>query len=182
MEFIKDYFKNRTLGFWLAFGGAALALVSSVAYLIVYLATAGDAIDRVFSPLTFAFMLAGSLTALAAERLGFKFGQLVPAALYAVAVAYHWMQSMYPMADAARGELLHDAGSPRGVKDRLTNDRMRLRAHRARGALSALPLLLIRIPRRWTLEKSDTTIFVATGHEKRAAGGGDTRGRARSGV
>lgn len=40
MEFIKDYFKNRTLGFWLAFGGAALALVSSVAYLIVYLATA----------------------------------------------------------------------------------------------------------------------------------------------
>lgn len=103
MEFIKDYFKNRTLGFWLAFGGAALALVSSVAYLIVYLATAGDAIDRVFSPLTFAFMLAGSLTALAAERLGFKFGQLVPAALYAVAVAYHWMQSMYPMADAATG-------------------------------------------------------------------------------
>ena len=103
MEFVKNYFKNRTLGFWLAFGAAVLAFVSSIVYIIVYLATAGSAIDRVFSPLTFAMMLVGSLTAVAAEQLGFWFGRLVPAAFYSVAVAYHFMQTMYTMADAITG-------------------------------------------------------------------------------
>ena len=103
MDFIKNYFKGRSLGFWLTFGAAALAFVSSIAYLIAYLATPGDAIDRVFSPLTFVMMLAGSLAAMAFEYFGFRFGRLVPAAMYAVAVAYHFMQSMYPFADAVTG-------------------------------------------------------------------------------
>ena len=103
MEFIKKYFRARSLGFWLAFGAAALALCTAFAYLIVYLATAGNAIDRVFSPLTFAMMLMGALTGIAAEYFDFKFGRLIPAAFYAVAVAIHWSETMYPIADAMTG-------------------------------------------------------------------------------
>ena len=103
MNFVRNYFKGRTLGFWLAFGGAALAFVTSIAYLVVYLATAGDAIDRVFSPLTFVCMFVGALIAAAAEYFDFKFGRLAPAALYSVAVAFHFMQTMYPLADAVTG-------------------------------------------------------------------------------
>ena len=49
-------FKNAKPGLWLSLAAAAIALVGAVAYLAIYMATAGDAVDRVFSWLTFGLM------------------------------------------------------------------------------------------------------------------------------
>ena len=62
-------FKNRKIGFWLAFAAAVIALVGGLAYLIVY--SAGkDAVtgeyDRVFNTLTLCMMLGGALISIAA--------------------------------------------------------------------------------------------------------------------
>ena len=57
--------KNKTIGFYIAFFSGAAAVVASVAYLAIYMATAAETVDRVFSWFTFGFMLAGGLIATA---------------------------------------------------------------------------------------------------------------------
>ncbi len=103
MMFIKNYFKDRKLGFYLSFGAGALAVISAIVYLIVYMATAGNQIDRVFSYLNFTLMLVGGLGAIALEYFGFKFGRILPVCCYSVAVASHYVESAYPLADALTG-------------------------------------------------------------------------------
>ncbi len=103
MTFIKNYFKDKSFGFYLSFGAGALAVFSAIAYVIVYTATAGSQIDRVFSVWNFALMLAGGLLAVVLEYFNFKFGRLIPVACYSVAVASHYVESAYPLADALTG-------------------------------------------------------------------------------
>lgn len=92
-------FKNKTLGFWLSFGAAAVAIVSSIVYVIIYMATAAETVDRVFSWMTFAFMLAGGVLGAAGELLNLKFAPLVSGACYSLALANHAVEFAYPLAD-----------------------------------------------------------------------------------
>ena len=45
-------FKNAKAGLWLSMAAAVLALVGAVVYVAVYMATAAEEVDRVFSWLT----------------------------------------------------------------------------------------------------------------------------------
>ena len=91
--------KNKTVGGDLAFFAAAAAAVSSVVYLILYQATAAETVDRVFSWLTFGFMLAGGLTGIAGELLHWGWVPLVSCGCMSVALANHVVEFAYPLAD-----------------------------------------------------------------------------------
>lgn len=91
--------KNKTVGGYLAFLAAAAAVVSSVVYLIIYQVTAAETVDRVFSWLTFGFLLAGGLTGIAGELLRWGWMPLVSCACLSVALANHAVEFAYPLAD-----------------------------------------------------------------------------------
>lgn len=91
--------KNKTVGGYLAFLAAAAAAVSSIVYLIIYQATAAETVDRVFSWVTFGFLLAGGLTGIAGELLRWGWMPLVSCACLSVALANHAVEFAYPLAD-----------------------------------------------------------------------------------
>ena len=100
---IKSLFSNRRPGFYLAFGASALAIVGVLAYLIVYFATAGDAVDRVFDWLTFGFMLCGGVIGILGETLRLRITPILAIACVGVGFAQHLVESAYPLADVLTG-------------------------------------------------------------------------------
>lgn len=100
---MKKLFKDRTRGFYLAFGTSAAALLGGVAYLVVYMATAGQTMDRVFSWLTLGMILVGAVVGVATEVLRFRFGAIIASVLFSVALANHLVESAYPLADVLTG-------------------------------------------------------------------------------
>ena len=100
---MKKLFKDRTRGFYLAFGTSAAALLGGVAYLVVYMATAGQTMDRVFSWLTLGMILVGADVGVATEVLRFRFGPIIASVLFSVALANHLVESAYPLADVLTG-------------------------------------------------------------------------------
>lgn len=100
---MKKLFKDRTSGFYLAFGVSAAALLGGVAYLAVYMITAGQTMDRVFSWLTLGMILGGAVIGVATEALRFRFGPIITSVLFSVAFANHLVESAYPLADALTG-------------------------------------------------------------------------------
>lgn len=91
--------KNKTIGFYIAFFSGAAAVVASIAYLAIYMATAAETVDRVFSWFTFGFMLAGGLIATAGELTGMKWIPLASCACFSLALANHAVEFAYPLAD-----------------------------------------------------------------------------------
>lgn len=91
--------KNKTIGFYIAFFSGAAAVVASVAYLAIYMATAAETVDRVFSWFTFGFMLAGGLIATAGELTRMKWIPLASCACFSLALANHAVEFAYPLAD-----------------------------------------------------------------------------------
>ena len=100
---MKKLFKDRTRGFYLAFGTSAAALLGGVAYLVVYMATAGQTMDRVFSWLTLGMMLGGAVTGIVTEALQVGFGPVLASILFSVGFANHLVESAYPLADVLTG-------------------------------------------------------------------------------
>lgn len=100
---MKKLFKDRTRGFYLAFGTSAAALLGGVAYLVVYMATAGQTMDRVFSWLTLGMILVGAVVGVATEVLRIRFGPIIASVLFSVALANHLVESAYPLADVLTG-------------------------------------------------------------------------------
>lgn len=100
---MKKHFENRKLGFYLSFGASAWAVLSAVAFVAVYMLTAGDSVDRVFNWMTFGFILAGGLAGIVTEVMGLRFGPLVSAACFGVGFANHLVESAYPLADVLTG-------------------------------------------------------------------------------
>ena len=95
--------ENRKLGFYLSFCAGALATIGAVAFVAVYMITAGNSVDRVFNWLTFGFLLAGGIVGAAAELLSLRFGPLVAVSLMGVGFANHLVESAYPLADVLTG-------------------------------------------------------------------------------
>ena len=91
--------KNKTIGFYIAFFSGAAAVVTSIAYLAIYMATAAETVDRVFSWFTFGFMLAGGLIATAGELTRMKWIPLASCACFSLALANHAVEFAYPLAD-----------------------------------------------------------------------------------
>ena len=91
--------KNKTMGFYIAFFSGAAAVVASIAYLAIYMATAAETVDRVFSWFTFGFMLAGGLIATAGELTRMKWIPLASCACFSLALANHAVEFAYPLAD-----------------------------------------------------------------------------------
>ena len=74
-------------------------MVASIAYLAIYMATAAETVDRVFSWFTFGFMLAGGLIATAGELTRMKWIPLASCACFSLALANHAVEFAYPLAD-----------------------------------------------------------------------------------
>ena len=91
--------KNKTIGFYIAFFSGAAAVVASIAYLAIYMVTAAETVDRVFSWFTFGFMLAGGLIATAGELTRMKWIPLASCACFSLALANHAVEFAYPLAD-----------------------------------------------------------------------------------
>ncbi len=100
---MKRTFQNAKPGLWLSLTAAMLALVGAAAYVIVYMATAGAAIDRVFSWLTFGLMLGGAAITLAGEGLRLSVTPILGGVCFSVALANHLVETAYPLADALTG-------------------------------------------------------------------------------
>lgn len=100
---MKKLFENRKLGFYLSFCGAVLAVIGAVAFVAVYMLTAGQSVDRVFNWLTFGFMLGGGTVGILTEAFRLGFGPLVTAACFGVGLAIHLVESAYPLADVLTG-------------------------------------------------------------------------------
>ena len=103
MKMFKEFFKDRSLGFFIALIGSCLAIIISIVYLISYLSISADKMDRVFSILTFLFTLLGGIVILVGELLRIEFISLAGPILIAVALAKHTVEAAYPIADIGTG-------------------------------------------------------------------------------
>lgn len=100
---MKRLAQDAKLGFWFSAAAALIALVGAVAYVIIYMASAGETVDRVFSWLTFGLMLGGAVITLAGEALRLPFTPILGGACFAVALANHLVETAYPLADVLTG-------------------------------------------------------------------------------
>ena len=74
-----------------------------MAYVIIYMAAAGETVDRVFSWLTLGLMLGGAAVTLAGEALKLPFTPILGGACFAVGLANHLVETAYPLADVLTG-------------------------------------------------------------------------------
>lgn len=99
---MKQIFANRKLGFYLTVLAACLAVLGSVAYLIVYASTADPVTgewDRVFKWPVFLLILGGGLVSIVGEILRLRFVPLLAASAYGIGLAMHAVEAAYPLAD-----------------------------------------------------------------------------------
>ena len=99
---MKNFLKDRKVGFWLTLFAACVAIISAVAYVVVYAGTADPVTgvwDRVFKWLTFGLMLGGGLVSILGEAARLRFVPIVSAICYSVALANHLVEAAYPLAD-----------------------------------------------------------------------------------
>ena len=82
---------------------AVLALVGAVVYVAVYMATAAEEVDRVFSWLTFGLMIGGAVITAGGEFLRLPFTPILGGACFSVALANHLVETAYPLADVLTG-------------------------------------------------------------------------------
>ena len=100
---MKRLFQDAKPGFWLSVAAAVIALVGAAAYVIIYMATAAETVDRVFSWLTFGLALGGAVITLAGETLRLPFTPILGGACFSVALANHLVETAYPLADVLTG-------------------------------------------------------------------------------
>ena len=81
---MKRLFQDAKPGLYLSLAAGAIALVGAVAYVIIYMAAAGETVDRVFSWLTLGLMLGGAAVTLAGEALKLPFTPILGGACFAV--------------------------------------------------------------------------------------------------
>ena len=104
MKLFKEFFKNRKLGFYLAFAAGCLAVVFAIVYLICYLSIAKDNVmDRVYSIITLLLVLFGGLVILVGELFKIDFVIMAGPILIAVGLANHSVEAAYPIADILTG-------------------------------------------------------------------------------
>lgn len=103
MKLFKDYFKDRSLGFYIALASACLAVIVGVVYLICYLSIANEKMDRVFSIITLLFVLFGGLVILVGELFRKEFISMAGPIFISVALAKHSVEAAYPIADMGTG-------------------------------------------------------------------------------
>lgn len=112
---MKGLFKNAKPGLWLSLAAAALALVGSLAYLIIYMATASPEVDRVFSGLTLGLMLAGAVVGAAGELMDLPFTPILAGGCFAVGFANHMVEAAYPLADVLTGVPFFGGNAPLAI-------------------------------------------------------------------
>lgn len=100
---MKNLLQNRKFGFYLAFVTAAAALVGTIAYLIIYMATAAETVDRVFNWMTFGLMIGGAVVGVLTEALRLRFGPILAGVCFSLAFANHLVEFAYPLADVLTG-------------------------------------------------------------------------------
>ena len=100
---MKRLFQDAKPGLWLSIAAAVIALVGAAAYVIIYMATAAETVDRVFSWLTLGLILGGAVITLAGEALRLPFTPILGGACFGVGLANHLVETAYPLADVLTG-------------------------------------------------------------------------------
>ena len=95
--FNKKPFKDRTIGFWIGLGTAALAIVSAILFIAL------DYGDKSFSVQAFALMLVGGLTFAAVMFTNFRTAALIPAILDVIGFGYSLDYTLPPLSDVWNG-------------------------------------------------------------------------------
>lgn len=103
MKLFKDFFKDRSLGFYIALASACLAVVVGIVYLVCYLSIANEKMDRVFSIITLLFVLFGGIVVLVGELLRIEYISMAGPIFISVALAKHSVEAAYPIADMGTG-------------------------------------------------------------------------------
>lgn len=103
MKLFKDFFKDRSLGFYIALVSACLAVVVGIVYLVCYLSIATEKMDRVFSIITLLFVIFGGLVVLVGELLRIEYISMAGPIFISVALAKHSVEAAYPIADMGTG-------------------------------------------------------------------------------
>ena len=99
---MKQFLKDRKLGFYLTLCAACIALIGSVAYLAIYASTADPVTgewDRVFKWAVFLCILGGALISIGGEILRLRFVPILTAVAYGLGLAMHCVETAYPLAD-----------------------------------------------------------------------------------
>ncbi|MBR1813508.1 MAG: hypothetical protein IJ773_06755 [Lachnospiraceae bacterium] len=99
---MKNFMKDRKLGFWLTLIAACAAIVAAILYLVIYSGTADPVTgvwDRVFKWLTFGLVLGGGLVSLLGEMARLRVVPILAAICYSVGLANHLVEAAYPLAD-----------------------------------------------------------------------------------
>ena len=94
---------KKTAGARLSKFAGLVAILSALGYLVVYQLGAKGTVDRVFQMENFLLMLVGGFLGLTIGASKLKFGRILPVVCYSVAVASHYVESAYPLADALTG-------------------------------------------------------------------------------
>ncbi len=93
---IKEAFVNRTVGFYLTFGAACVAFISSLVYLV-------DIGDRTFTVLGMLCMLIGAATVLLTLFTDWQWTPMVPAVLYVLGFAFTLNAALPSLSDVWNG-------------------------------------------------------------------------------
>ncbi|MCH5351833.1 MAG: hypothetical protein J1F39_07700 [Clostridiales bacterium] len=106
MKYLNKYpFKDRTVGFWIGLGVAALAIISA----ILYIALCNS--DKYFSTLVFVMMLVGGLTYATVMFTNFKIAALIPVVFYIIGFGFAIDFTLPPLSDVWNGVVFNSVGS-----------------------------------------------------------------------
>ena len=92
-----QFFKNRTVGFWIGLAAAFLMLIADIIFIIT------DYSDRTFSMVTFILILIGVAGEVLIIVKDFKFAPLLPSICFGVAMSIHLYLGLPTLSDVMNG-------------------------------------------------------------------------------
>ena len=97
MNFIKEAFKDRTIGFYMGVAAGAIAFITAIIYLIYSLSVG------LFVAWIFVFLLAGALSTAVVIFARLEFAPLIPVLFYSLAFGFYLFDRMEMFAYMATG-------------------------------------------------------------------------------
>ena len=97
MNFLKNFTKDKTIGFYLAFGAALIVLITSIIFVI------SVSQDVTFSWITFVFILLGAACQIFAAFKAWTFLSVLSVIFYGIAVGQHFYLALETYADIWTG-------------------------------------------------------------------------------
>lgn len=106
-EFIKKAFKDRTIGFYIGLGAAAVAFITGIVFIIIRAVDADEAFflksNDAFLFTTIILLIVGALSQGLVVFTDFKFAPMIPVVFYSLALGSYAYCAMFQLADLFTG-------------------------------------------------------------------------------